>query len=316
MDAGDGRLADAGLPQTGVDAGGLGPGADDADIGVFAPQHLLLYGEIVAVAVGHHHHIVLFADGHRLRHPVQIAADHRIGRGEALLGHQLRAVVHHRDPKAHRGQQGTQGQRAVASTEQDGPLTDGQGQGNVGAVRLRDIPQRRRAAVQRQHQRARLPEGNPLQHTARQFPPHRIAGGDELQVHRHVAAAHHADVLAVVVTELVFVDGAAPLPQQRPSQSDGAALHRAAADGAGQQAGVAHQHLRPLAPRGGAAVGNDGAQHRVVVLFHFIEQSGEYTVHRRLLSSPAVYAGRAGAKSYRPRELATRASYCSRVRSQ
>jgi len=61
-------------------------------------------------------------------------------------------------------------------------------------------------------------------------------------------------------------------------------LYRAAADGAAQQARLTHQHLGASPAGSGAVVGNDGAQHRIMVLFHLIEQGGENVVHGVLLS--------------------------------
>ena len=61
-------------------------------------------------------------------------------------------------------------------------------------------------------------------------------------------------------------------------------LYRAAADGAAQQARLTHQHLGASPAGSGAVVGNDGAQHRIIVLFHLIEQGGENVVHGVLLS--------------------------------
>ena len=294
MNGGDGLLSDAGLPQQRVDAGGLGTGADDADVGVLSPQHLLLHHKIVAVAVGHDHHIVLAVNGDGIRNVLHIAAHHRVGGGKALLGHQLRPVVHHCHPEAHRDQQGTQGKRAVTGAEQDGPLADGQGVGKVRTVGIGRIRQGRRAAVQCQHQPSRLPQGDAVQHVACQLPPLRVIGGDELHVHRHVAAADHADILHLVAMEPVLMDGAAAFLQQRFGLGDGIALHRAAADGAAQQSLFTHQHLGAAAPRRRAVIGDDGAQHRVVMLFHLIKQGGKYTVHSGCSFSSVDSVGRSG----------------------
>ena len=147
---------------------------------------------------------------------------------------------------------------------------------------------RRRTAVQRQRQPARLPQCYAAQHVARQRFPHGVVGGDELQVHRHIAAADHADILHLVPVEPVLVDGAAALLQKLFAQFNGLTLYRAAADGAAQQARLTHQHLGASPAGSGAVVGNDGAQHRIMVLFHLIEQGGENVVHGVLLSGVGV----------------------------
>ena len=103
-------------------------------------------------------------------------------------------------------------------------------------------------------------------------------------MHRHIAAADHADILHLVPVEPVLVDGAAALLQKLFAQFNGLTLYRAAADGAAQQARLTHQHLGASPAGSGAVVGNDGAQHRIMVLFHLIEQGGENVVHGVLLS--------------------------------
>ena len=107
---------------------------------------------------------------------------------------------------------------------------------------------------------ARLPEGNAVQHAARQFLPHRIAGGNELQVHRHVAAAHHAETCRVPLHKPEVPDRAAAGFQQLRRQALGLVFHIAAAHGARGAAAFKHRHHGPGSPGRGAAGGKDAHQ--------------------------------------------------------
>lgn len=118
-----------GSPKPLVYRGRLGPRADNAHIGSGLPQNLLLHGEVVGVAVGHNHRIVLrlhcdiAADGGK------VSTDKPLRIRKPFRRHQISPVVKHRHPEADGFEYRAQGQRAVPRPEENGPLPHGNGQG-------------------------------------------------------------------------------------------------------------------------------------------------------------------------------------------
>ena len=138
------------------------------------PKGLLLHLEIPDMAAGHDDHKVLVGDGQIVADAGKVPADHLLRRGEQPGVGQLRPVVEHHRAEADGGQQGAQGLGDMSRAEQQGPLADGQRQGDIprrhGEARgpqglggiLRQtagnhalpVQQRRGGAVLRQHQPA------------------------------------------------------------------------------------------------------------------------------------------------------------------
>ena len=127
----DGGLRDARLQQPLVHRRRFPPGADDPHIGEGAPEGLLLHLEIPDMAAGHDDHKVLVGDGQIVADAGEIPADHLLRRGEQPGVGQLRPVIEHHRAEADGGQQGAQGLGDMPRAEQQGPLTDGQRQGNI-----------------------------------------------------------------------------------------------------------------------------------------------------------------------------------------
>ena len=188
----------------------------------------------------------------------------------------------------------------MARPEQQRPLPDGQGHtehaappdavdlegGGLYALRQSAPQQTLRpqqsaaAAVLPQHQPAPLMGGEPLCQGRGQRLPRRILRRDELEMGRHVAAAHHADIAAGGGgVQQKIVDGRALLPQQGHGHLLAAALHGAAADGTGEPPVGTHQHLRAALPGGAARCVDQRHQHRVPVLLHLIKQLCKDLIH-------------------------------------
>ena len=137
------------------------------------------------------------------------------------------------------------------------------------------------AAVLPQHQPAPLMGGEPLCQGRGQRLPRRILRRDELEMGRHVAAAHHADIAAGGGggVQQKIVDGRALLLQQGHGHLLAAALYGSAADGTGEPSIGTHQHLRAALPGSAARCVDQRHQHRVPVLLHLIKQLCKDLIH-------------------------------------
>ena len=321
MDKGDLLLGNARLPQALVHKGRFLPGADDAHIGRLAPQHLHLRLKVVLMAVGHDDHIVLRRQRQVVADAVKVAADGPVRLGKMLRRGKARPIIHHHGTEANRPQQRRQRTSDMSRAEDDRALPHRQRQGEHALARLRRLGDMGRGAVQRQHQ----PDGHTVTHAAQHLRRQRVPdairqpGGSEQ--HRHIAAAGHAQL--TVTGELEVIQGVHVLTgQQRPGQLNGPQLHRAAADGAGEQTLRPHQHLAARAAGGRAVIPHDGGQHGVLLLFPLVEQGLEDVVHMCLLSRAIGSGGAAPCSFIQPaastagREFATSALYWSMVRSQ
>ena len=176
----------------------------------------------------------------------------------------------------------------MTGAEEERTLPNGHGQGEC-AVLGRLIGEIAALAGEGQRQIAGLVFGDTLQQGGGEGAPRGIRGGDEGEQHRYVAAAHHADVLGFAAVQLVLPHVAAFARYQLLRMNNGQVLHIAAADGARLGALGVHQHLRACAARRGAGLANDGGQHGVVLLFHFIQQLGKNRLHSHPLLCCILY---------------------------
>ena len=248
----DGGLGNARLQQPLVHRSRFPPGADDPHIGEGAPKGLLLHLEVPDMAAGHDDHKVLVGDGQIVADAGEIPADHLLRRGEQPGIGQLRPVIEHHRAEADGGQQGAQGLGDMPRAEQQGPLTDGQRQGNIprrhGEARgpqglggiLRQtagnhalpVQQRRGGAVRPQDQPAGLGSGELGQRRFQHAPPEGILWGDELKQHRYIPAAGHAEAVRPGLRQGEVLYLGTPLLQQGQGQQLGLPLYLPTADGA------------------------------------------------------------------------------------
>ena len=95
----------------------------------FSSAKPIVHGEVVGVAVGHNHRIVLRLHRDIAADGGKVSTDKPLRIRKPFRRHQISPVVKHRHPEADGFEYRAQGQRAVPRPEENGPLPHGNGQG-------------------------------------------------------------------------------------------------------------------------------------------------------------------------------------------